>query len=79
MNICNFPTQYGMDFAQGRRQRGGQWCPAPAFEICAPHFRFGPLVAAYIQYRILKIGPPLLLILNRLPTKFTGGNLGYFV
>jgi len=45
---------------QGRRQRGGQWCPAHPFEICAPHFTFGPLVAAYIQYSILKMWPPLL-------------------
>jgi len=30
--------------AQGRRQRGGQWCPALPFKIC------GPPVAAYIQY-----------------------------
>ena len=27
---------------QGRRQRVGQWCPAPPFEIGAPHFTFGP-------------------------------------
>jgi len=33
----------------------------PPFEICAPHFMFGPLVAAYIQYCILKMWPPLLL------------------
>jgi len=26
------------DLSQGRRQRGGQWCPAPAFEIGAPLF-----------------------------------------
>jgi len=25
-----------------------------------PHFTFGPLVAAYIQYRISKMWPPLL-------------------
>jgi len=37
---------------------GGQWCPAPPFEIGAPHFRFSPLVAAYIQYCILKMWPP---------------------
>jgi len=37
---------------QGRRQRGAQWCPAPPFEIGAPHFTFGPSVAAYIQYCI---------------------------
>jgi len=44
----------------GRRQRGGQWCPVPPFEIGAPHFMFGPPVAAYIQYCILKMWPPLL-------------------
>jgi len=30
--------------------------PDPPFEICAPYFTFGPLVAAYIQYSIY--GPP---------------------
>ena len=40
---------------------GGQWCPAPPlFEICTPHFTFGPPVAAYIQYCILKMCNPLL-------------------
>jgi len=43
---------------QGRRQRRSQWCPAPPFEICAPHFTLGPLFAAYIQYSILKMWPP---------------------
>jgi len=45
---------------QGRRQREGQWCPAPPFEIGAPHFTFGPLVATCIQYCIFKMWPPLL-------------------
>jgi len=36
--------------AQGRRQRGGQWCPAPQMKSVPPHFTFGPLVAAYIQH-----------------------------
>jgi len=26
----------------GRRQRGGQCCPPLLFELCAPHFMFGP-------------------------------------
>jgi len=43
---------------QGCRQRGGQWCSASPFEIGAPHFAFGPPVAAYIQYCILKMWPP---------------------
>jgi len=37
---------------------GGASGARPPFEICAPHFTFGPLVAAYIQYRILKCAPP---------------------
>ena len=45
-------------YCQGRRQRGGQWCPAPSFEIGAPHFTFDPPAAAYIQYCILKMCPP---------------------
>jgi len=43
---------------QGRRQRGGQWCTAPPFEIGDPHFTFGPPVATYIQCYILKMWPP---------------------
>jgi len=39
---------------------GGQWCPARPFEIGVPHFTFGRPVAAYIQYCILKMCPPLL-------------------
>jgi len=27
---------------RGRRQRGGQWSPAPPFKLCAPHLMFGP-------------------------------------
>ena len=49
---------------QGRRQRGGQWCPPAPFEICAPHITFGPLHP--IQYfknvaLLLVFGLPLLL------------------
>jgi len=29
---------------------GGQWCPAPPFEIGAPPFNVWPPVATYIQY-----------------------------
>ena len=29
---------------QGRRQRGGQWCPPPNLKSVPPHFIFGPLV-----------------------------------
>jgi len=43
---------------QGRRQLGGQWCPAPHFKSVPPHFTFGSPVAAYIQYCILKMRPP---------------------
>jgi len=38
--------------------RGGPVVPAPPFEIRAPHFMFGPPVASYIQYHILKMWPP---------------------
>jgi len=40
---------------------GGPVVPGPPFEIGAPHFTFGPPVAAYIQYCILKMCPPMLL------------------
>ena len=42
----------------GPSPTGGQLFPAPPFEHCAPHFTFGPLGAAYIQYSILKMCPP---------------------
>ena len=45
---------------QGCRQRGGQWCPAPRVKSVPPHVTFGPPVAAYIQYCILKMWPTLL-------------------
>jgi len=45
-------------FLQGRRQRGGQWCPVPHLKSVLPTFTFGPPVAAYIQYCILKMWPP---------------------
>ena len=44
----------------GSSPAGGQWCPDPPFEIGAPHFTFGPPVAAYIQYCIFKMWPLLL-------------------
>jgi len=44
----------------GRSPAGRPVVPGPPFEICAPHFTFGPLVAAYIQYNIFKMWPPLL-------------------
>jgi len=36
-NTLNATTQ-----PQGRRQRGGKWCPALSFEICAPPFHVWP-------------------------------------
>ena len=49
-----------MSANQVRRQQGGRWCPAPHLKSVLHHFRFGPPVAAYIQYCILKMWPPLL-------------------
>jgi len=43
---------------QVRRQRERQWCLPSPFEICAPHFTFGPSVAPYIQYSIFEMCPP---------------------
>ena len=49
----------------GPSPAGGQWCPAHHLKSEPPHFTFGPPVAAYIQYCILKMwltllvfGPP---------------------
>ena len=58
MNIYNFPTQYGMDFAQGRRQHGGQWYPAPGFEICGPISGFAPWLLHTSNIVIPKCGSP---------------------
>jgi len=55
MSLHKLFRKISVIYLQGRRQRGGQWFPAPPFEICAPHFTFGPLVAAYIQYSIFKM------------------------
>jgi len=51
MGIANTPLKLG------RRQRGGQWCPAPRFEICAPPFRVWSL---HTSNKYFKIWPPLL-------------------
>jgi len=37
---------------------GGAVVPGPPFEIGAPHFTFGPQVAADIQSCILEVWPP---------------------
>jgi len=51
-----FPS--AINIVVGPSPAGGQWFPAPPFEICDPHFTFVPLVAAYIQYTIFKMWPP---------------------
>ena len=43
---------------QGRRQRGGQWCPVPPFEIGAPHFTFDPRLLHTSNTVFYKFGPP---------------------
>jgi len=43
---------------QGRRQRGASGARPPHLKSVPPHFTFGPPVAAYIQYCILKIWSP---------------------
>ena len=42
----------------GPSPAGGQWWPTPHLKSVSPHFTFGPPVAAYIQYYILKMWPP---------------------
>ena len=64
--LCNgqlFPREWIFEisrkaFETGPSPAGGQVVPGPPFEICGPHFTFGPLVAAYIQYSILKMWHP---------------------
>ena len=46
----------------GPSPAGGQWCPAPHLKSVPPHFTFGSPVATYIQYCILKMFPPLLVV-----------------
>jgi len=43
---------------QGRRQRGGQWCPAPPFEICAPLSRLAPWLLHISNTVFLKCARP---------------------
>ena len=45
------------DHTQARRQRWASGARPPIWNVC-PHFTFGPLVAAYIQYSIFKMWPP---------------------
>jgi len=61
LDITGADHEYDITWLQGCRQRRGvQWCPDTAFEIGTPHFTFGPPVATYIQYCILKMCTPLL-------------------
>ena len=39
---------------------GGQWCPTPQCEICAPHFTFGPSGCCIHPIQYFKNVPPLL-------------------
>ena len=59
---CAICLHINHDRVQGRRQRGGQWCPSPHLKSVPTHFAFGPPVAAYIQYCIIKIWPPFLVL-----------------
>jgi len=43
INVCG--ERYTCD--QGRRQRGGQWCPVPPFEIGASPFHVWPPVSVF--------------------------------
>jgi len=42
---------------QGHRQLGASGA-RPLSQNLSPHFTFGPLVAAYIQYSIFEMCPP---------------------
>jgi len=49
----------GSENAEGRAVASrGAVVPAPHLKPVPPHFTFGPLVATYIQYCILKMWPP---------------------
>jgi len=62
-NLTGFVELFSLVFVddlcshQGRRQRGASGA-RPPFEICDPPFDVWPLVAPYIQYRILKMWVP---------------------
>jgi len=49
-----------MNRNQGRRQRGGQWCPPPLFEIGAPSFHVWPPSCYIHPILYFKNVPPLL-------------------
>ena len=51
---CQRSTQYH----QGRHQRGATGARHPRLKSVPAHFTFGPLVAAYFPFSILKMWPP---------------------
>ena len=62
-SLCLFSKEFtslSVGSKQGRRQRGCSGAGSPIWNRCPPHFTFGPPAAAYIQYCIFKMWPPLL-------------------
>jgi len=57
MNLCRFQeNSKNFQYSRSRAVASGG-----ASGARPPHFTFGPLVSAYIQYSIIKMWPPLLL------------------
>jgi len=64
-NNCSEPrtmllNPFGFSDCQGRRQWGASGVRPPHLKSVPPYFMFGSPVAAYIQYCIFKMWPPLL-------------------
>jgi len=58
MSLHKLFRKISVIYLQGRRQRGGQWFPAPPFEICAPISRLAPWLLHTSNTVFLKCGPP---------------------
>jgi len=58
----------------GPSPAGGPVVPGPLFEIGAPHITFGPPVATYIQYCILKMWPLFWILAPRPPLLLNPGD-----
>jgi len=60
VTVSLFGRMAGNGRQQVRRQRGGQWCPAPPFEIGAPPFHVWPTGCCIHPILYIKNVAPLL-------------------
>ena len=58
LRICKTVSNTGAQYAQGRRQRGVQWCPVPPFHVWPPGCCIHPMQYFSNVPPLLFFGPP---------------------